>query len=56
LTIVYENSPSPPTTGAQIFLECNSLTITVPSGDTGNYSSWTASYLGLAPGATLTIN
>jgi hypothetical protein len=53
LTTVYENATSPPSTGTTIFNGCGALTITVPAGDTGNYSSWTASYIGCA---SVTIN
>jgi hypothetical protein len=46
LTIVHENATTPPSIGATIFRGCSALTITVLAGYTGNYSSWTASYLG----------
>jgi hypothetical protein len=46
LSTVHKNAATPPTTGTTIFSGCKALTITVPSADTGNYSSWTASYLG----------
>jgi hypothetical protein len=53
LTIVYENASSPPATGTTIFSGCGALIIKVPAGNAGNFSAWTADYLGCT---SVTIN